>query len=277
MKPIIGYGNADRGGTGGGGRGRTQKLTNQTAEAFVVSTRANIEAAELLLTQHNFIYVLPGVFADEALEKFFGQARQRSGGNFYIDIVDIKAAAKTKNLHALLKYESTPCESHDVPCTSNICIDDDQFDITIADTEDLVQSNDSVKHKCIFLAGYLEHKYPANILRIETENDDDHRINSEFLTNLNRGVYEYTPSRPIWEVKQRRARLVLGWVTAWEYRVLNLAGDQKQKTAQNAHSEDKNNNKSDITSAHSHNGSATNTGNEIQSIVQNRNMNKHSI
>ncbi|CAK8695152.1 unnamed protein product [Clavelina lepadiformis] len=123
-----------------GGRGRTQKLTNQTAEAFVLSTRANIEAAELLLTQHNFIYVLPGVFADEALEKFFGQARQRSGGNFYIDIVDIKAAAKTKNLHALLKYELTPCESHDVPCTSNICIDDDQFDINIADTEDLVQS-----------------------------------------------------------------------------------------------------------------------------------------
>ncbi|XP_076823715.1 uncharacterized protein LOC143469759 [Clavelina lepadiformis] len=98
-----------------GGRGRTQKFTNQTEEAFVLSTRANIEAAELLLTQHNFIYVLPGVFADEALEKFFGQARQRSG------------------------------------------------------------------------AGYLEHKYRANILRIETENDDDHRINSEFLTNLNRG------------------------------------------------------------------------------------------
>ena len=27
-------------------------------------------------------------------------------------------------------------------------------------------------------------------------------------------------SRPITEVKQRRARLVLGWVTAWEHRVL---------------------------------------------------------
>lgn len=170
-----------------GGRGRTQKLTKQTAEAFVLSTRANIEAAELLLTQHNFNYVLPGVFADEALEKFFGQARQRSGGNFYIDIVDIKAAAETKNLHALLKYESTPHQSHDVPCTSNICIDDDQFDITIADTEDLVQSNDTVKHKVIFLAGYLEHKFRANILSVETEDDDDDLINSEFLTNLNRG------------------------------------------------------------------------------------------
>ena len=30
---------------------------------------------------------------------------------------------------------------------------------------------------------------------------------------------ESTGSRPITEVKQRRARLVLGWVTAWEYRV----------------------------------------------------------
>ena len=31
---------------------------------------------------------------------------------------------------------------------------------------------------------------------------------------------EHTGSRPITEVKQRRARSVLGWVTAWEYRVL---------------------------------------------------------
>lgn len=30
---------------------------------------------------------------------------------------------------------------------------------------------------------------------------------------------EKTGSRPITEVKQRRARLVLGWVTAWEHRV----------------------------------------------------------
>ena len=28
---------------------------------------------------------------------------------------------------------------------------------------------------------------------------------------------EYTSSRPITEVKQRRAQSVLGWVTAWEH------------------------------------------------------------
>ena len=42
-----------------GGRGRVQKLTKQTAQAFVLTTRANIEAAQFLLTQHNFNYVLP--------------------------------------------------------------------------------------------------------------------------------------------------------------------------------------------------------------------------
>ena len=31
---------------------------------------------------------------------------------------------------------------------------------------------------------------------------------------------EYTGSRPITEVKQRRAWSVLGWVTAWEHQVL---------------------------------------------------------
>ena len=31
---------------------------------------------------------------------------------------------------------------------------------------------------------------------------------------------EYTSSRSITEVKQRRARLVLGWETAWEHWVL---------------------------------------------------------
>ena len=40
---------------------------------------------------------------------------------------------------------------------------------------------------------------------------DEHRLRPYHV--------EYTSSRPITEVKQRRARLVLGWVTAWEYRV----------------------------------------------------------
>ena len=65
-----------------GGRGRTQKLTEQTANACVVSTKTNIEAAELLLNEHGFSYVLPAIFADEAIEKLVGQTRQRSAGNF---------------------------------------------------------------------------------------------------------------------------------------------------------------------------------------------------
>ena len=36
-------------------------------------------------------------------KRFFGQKRQRSGGNFYIDIKKITAAAKTVNPHNLLR------------------------------------------------------------------------------------------------------------------------------------------------------------------------------
>ena len=39
-------------------------------------------------------------------------------------------------------------------------------------------------------------------------------------TSLRPYYVESTGSRPITEVKQRRARSVLGWVTAWEHRVL---------------------------------------------------------
>ena len=56
-----------------GGKGRILKLTKMTSEAFVVSTKTNIEAANLLLSEKGFEYVLPAIWADELLEKFFGQ------------------------------------------------------------------------------------------------------------------------------------------------------------------------------------------------------------
>ena len=99
-----------------GGKGRKLKLTKQTAEAFTVSTMANVEAAKYLLIQKNFKFVLPGIFADEALEKFFGQARQRSGGSFYIDNKDIVAAAKIKNLQTLTKHGIMPDKNVPISC-----------------------------------------------------------------------------------------------------------------------------------------------------------------
>ena len=78
-----------------------------------------------------------------------------------------------------------PHKFNNVPCTSNIRIDDYHFDITVADTDDLVQSNDSIKHKIIFLAGYLEHKFRGK--SVETEDIDAYHINSDFVLNLNRG------------------------------------------------------------------------------------------
>ena len=59
-------------------------------------------------------------------------------------------------------------------------------------------------------------------LRQETQNTCDEHVQKrpKGTSNCLRPYHaESTGSRPITEVKQRRARLVLGWVTAWEYRV----------------------------------------------------------
>ena len=119
------------------------------------------------------------------LKKFFGQARQRSGGNFYIDVTDIKATAETKNLHSLLKYDSAPKQSDDVACNSSASCSSEL--LNIADTEDMLISNDSIKHKVVFLAGYLEHKFQSILSLYEIEDLCDDLIDSAFLQNLNRG------------------------------------------------------------------------------------------
>ena len=62
-----------------------------------------------------------------------------------------------------------PHQSHDILCTSIFCIDDYHSDIAIANTEDLIQSNECIKHNMTFLAGYLEHKFRGKILRAKTE------------------------------------------------------------------------------------------------------------
>ena len=68
----------------------------------------------------DFGYVLPAIFEDEALEKFFGQARQGRGRNFYIDVVDIMAAAKIVNLQTLIKHDIMPESSSRVlDCDKN--------------------------------------------------------------------------------------------------------------------------------------------------------------
>ena len=87
---------------------RQQKLTKFTADAFLTTTKFNIAAASMLLTDYHFQYILPAAFSQNPLEKLFEQARQRYGGNFYIDIADVVAAAKVQKLHQLLKLDILP-------------------------------------------------------------------------------------------------------------------------------------------------------------------------
>ena len=73
-------------------------------------------------------------------------------------------------------------------------------------------------------AGHLFSQQPNNKTgdHVHTGLFRFYRYNAKFWLAIHQRPYhvESTGSRPITEVKQRRARLVLGWVTAWEHRVL---------------------------------------------------------
>ena len=167
---------------------RVLKLTKMTSSAFVASTKCNIEAATELLTVWEFEYVLPAICADELLEKFFGQARMRHAGNFYIDIVDVTAASRVLNLHNLLRNDLLPTgeiEHSCVSCTAPVEEDDlleYLYDTSIMETQELLDSDDSLKHKIVYIAGHLVHKFGKLLPASEEE-----EISSEFITELDRG------------------------------------------------------------------------------------------
>ena len=166
-----------------GGRFRQKKLTQFTADAFKITTKYSIVAATYLLTYHNFQYVLPAVFSQDPLEKLFGQARQRNGGNFYIDIVDVLSAAKVQRLHQLLKYNIIPQRIPEFTCpecTTPVSLGDIELmqEISIEDTQLLLDSGNTLKYKVVFIAGYITIKHG------EMEGD---LVSTEFLQELDRG------------------------------------------------------------------------------------------
>ena len=60
---------------------RQKKLTKFTADAFLVTTKFNIAAANYLLADHNFNYVLPAVFSQDHW-KFFWTGQAALWGKF---------------------------------------------------------------------------------------------------------------------------------------------------------------------------------------------------
>ena len=100
-----------------GGKNRQRKLTKFTADDFIVTTKFSVAAARYLLTHHQFEFVLSAVFSQDPPERFFGQARQRHGGNFYIDVGDVISACKAHRLHQMLKFNIIPQGCLECKCT----------------------------------------------------------------------------------------------------------------------------------------------------------------
>ena len=97
---------------------KIKTLTSTRSEVFVVTIETNILAAQHLLTEYKFDYVLPAVTLTDPVEKLFAQTRQRMRWSVYIDIVHVMAAEKMQVLHQLLNLDIVPDKSLAYTCPS---------------------------------------------------------------------------------------------------------------------------------------------------------------
>ena len=140
--------------------------------------------------------ILPGIPVDPYLSQFsvcsscdfltgpfgnfFWTSQTAQWRKLYIDIVDVFSSAKAQRLHQLLKYNIIP---QGVPeftypeCTTPVSLGDIELmqEISIEDTQLLLDSCDTLKRKVVFIAGYITFKHG------EMEGDP---VSTEFLREL---------------------------------------------------------------------------------------------
>ena len=141
------------------------------------------------------------MFSTNPLEMFFGQSRQRVGGNFYIDVVGVISAAKVQRLHHLIKNDIIPTDDA-IRKTCVYCeVDINEEDLNIVgefnidDAQELLNSTDPLKHKVVYIAGFLSRKNQQAF-------GTDVVLSTEFLDELN---IEYSPFCLLWNETSRVA------------------------------------------------------------------------
>jgi len=83
-----------------------KSLTRQTFQAAKQTSSVLPLAANYLLNEKKFIYVLLGLFQSDPIEKHFGWYRQLCGANYYVSVRQILEAEKTIRLRSLIKFSS---------------------------------------------------------------------------------------------------------------------------------------------------------------------------
>ena len=61
---------------------------------------------------------------------------------------------------------------------------DSLHEISLLDTQNVITSDDTLKHKIVYIAGHLVHKYGKDL----DGSNEEENITTEFLTELSRAV-----------------------------------------------------------------------------------------
>ena len=149
----------------GHGKARRHSLTSATRDAIVQSISGIVEAANELITNNDFSYVLTSQFHSDTLEGEFGIYRQLSGGNYFICVEQVMQSATFRqmkfihNCELILTDDDVVCENHQC-CELNFTEEELLImDNVIRDQQDITEHE---KSAIFFICGYVafKHNFP---------------------------------------------------------------------------------------------------------------------
>lgn len=166
-------------------------LSKETAKAVVSAINGFSLMTEYLLGQ-GYSYVLLGRYTNDHIEKLFGKWRQASGANYYISVSDIihthriQWSKVTTRFFGRLDNIKKQAQHHCDDCDKN-----PEEDILHLLKNDDTKCSEAVLGACVYIAGYLCHKFPYLPSQEYSELAAEEPKEIEFLRFIDRGGLKY--------------------------------------------------------------------------------------
>lgn len=179
-------------------------LTNETFLACIQSFKAIVEITEYLVTNHRFLYVLPGKFSSDPLEGRFGWYRQVNGANFFMSVKQVFEAEKKIRVLTTMQQQGllAACDLPGVNVSSSAARESVKSvesgwlqDLFIRQGVDLDQMSESDANIAYFVSGYIarsivrQRKCRACSVLLVARNDVASKI-TDFVPENHKTVFE---------------------------------------------------------------------------------------
>lgn len=170
----------------------SQCLTRDTGTALR-NTCLGLRAVTNHLFQRGLTFAILGEFSTDPLERYFGDCRQRAGGNYFISVRHVVEKHRLDRARLLAKCDPDALleSSADAAGTSTVheCASCRTFDHKLLAILPALVSDihRDVKETLVYVAGYVAHKCFGDDDERCDDSRDEFRLHKQFFVQINRG------------------------------------------------------------------------------------------